>query len=176
MTGALGARVAFAITVTLITLLGGARSFAANPPTPPTPPDSILDLPPGLACEFELRVEIWNNPNRVVREFKDKNGNVVRLLNAGKGNTLRFTNLGSSETLTLRPNGSVEHITLSPDGSQTWMVTGHNVLILFPTDVPAGPSTTLYVGQVVFTVDPNGVFTLQETSGTATDLCAALSQ
>jgi len=29
---------------------------------------------------------------------------------------------------------------------------GHNVLILFPSDVPAGPSTTLYVGRVVFTV------------------------
>jgi hypothetical protein len=48
------------------------------------------------------------------------------------------------------------------------------VLILFPTDVPAGPSTTLYVGRVVFTV-VGDVFTLRSTSGTATDICAALS-
>lgn len=61
------------------------------------------------------------------------------------------------------------------DGSQTVTLTGHNILILFPTDVPAGPSTTLYVGRVVFTVDANGVTTLKSTSGTATDICAAVS-
>ena len=61
------------------------------------------------------------------------------------------------------------------DGSQTVTVTGHNVLILFPSDVPAGPSTTLYVGRVVYTIGTDGVFTLVSTSGTATDICAALS-
>ena len=49
-------------------------------------------------------------------------------------------------------------------------------MFLFPTDIPAGPSTTLYVGRVVFDVNPaTGVFTLKETRGRATDLCAALS-
>ena len=53
---------------------------------------------------------------------------------------------------------------------------GHLVLIMFPSDVPAGPSTTLYVGRVVFDVDnATGVFTLREARGNATDLCAALS-
>jgi hypothetical protein len=66
-------------------------------------------------------------------------------------------------------------ITFNPDGSSTLLITGHNVLILFPTDVPAGPSTTLYVGRVVFTIDSSGVFTVQEVSGTATDICAAVS-
>jgi hypothetical protein len=61
------------------------------------------------------------------------------------------------------------------DGSRTVTLTGHNLLILFPTDVPPGPSTTLYVGRVVFTVDAGGVFTLESTSGRATDICAALS-
>ena len=55
------------------------------------------------------------------------------------------------------------------------MTTGHNVLILFPTDVPAGPSTTLYVGRVVFTVDSDGVFAVTDTNGTSTDICVALS-
>ena len=64
---------------------------------------------------------------------------------------------------------------VNADGSQRVTLTGHNVLILFPSDVPAGPSTTLYVGRVVFTVDVNGIFTLVSTSGTSTDLCAALS-
>jgi len=110
----------------------------------------------------------------VVREFKDENGNVVRLLTAGKGNTLAFTNLSTGETLWLRPNGAVEHVTFGADGLQTWAITGHNVLILFPSDVPAGPSTTQYVGRVVFTVDASGVYRLQSASGTSTDLCALL--
>ena len=57
----------------------------------------------------------------------------------------------------------------------TTVMTGHNILILFPTDIPAGPSTTLYVGRVVFTVDANGVYTLGSTSGRSTDICAALA-
>ena len=86
-----------------------------------------------------------------------------------------FTNLGTGDTLSLKANGSVEKIALHPDGTQTWMTMGHNVLILFPSDVPAGPSTTLYMGRVVFTVDTSGVFTLRSTSGKSMDICAALS-
>jgi hypothetical protein len=41
--------------------------------------------------------------------------------------------------------------------------------------VPAGPTTTLVVGRVVFTIGADGVFTLVSTSGTTTDICAALS-
>ena len=58
---------------------------------------------------------------------------------------------------------------------QTIQATGHNVVIFFPTDIPAGPSTTLYVGRVVYTVDAAGVFTLLSTSGRTTDLCVLLA-
>ncbi len=54
-----------------------------------------------------------------------------RELTAGRGRTLRFVNTASGADF------------------EVAALTGHNVLILFPTDVPAGPSTTLYVGQVV---------------------------
>jgi len=138
--------------------------------------DFVMDLPAGLACEsFDLRIEGNTNPKQVYNEFYDKNGNLVRILSAGKGNSLLFTNLATNATLALAANGSVTQIVPNGDGSQTWMMMGHNVLILFPTDVPAGPSTTLYVGRVVFTVDTSGIFTLQSNSGTAMDICAALS-
>ena len=138
--------------------------------------DAIIDLPAGSACAgFDLRVEIWATPNRVSRQFTDRNGNVVRMLTAGKGNALAFTNLSTAASLAIRPNGSVEHIRSLPDGTQRWDVTGHNVLILFPSDVPAGPSTTIYVGHVTFSVDASGVFTLLRTSGRSSDLCTALS-
>jgi hypothetical protein len=60
------------------------------------------------------------------------------------------------------------------DGSFTEVDTGHTVLILFPSDNPAGPSTTLIAGRLVFTVDVFGVFSVQQASGKVTDICAAL--
>jgi hypothetical protein len=174
MTGPARVRLDYVVTVTLVTLGGSVcQSSAAGPPSPPA---QVIDLPAGLACaDFDLRVETWNNPNRVFKEFTDKNGNVVRLPSAGKGNTLACTNLLTNETLTLKANGSVEHTAINPDGSQTVVDTEHNVVILFPTDVPAGPTTMLYVGRVVFTIDTQSVFTLQSVSGNSTDICTALS-
>jgi hypothetical protein len=115
--------------------------------------------------------------NQVQREFFDRNGNVVRSLSAGKGNVQTFTNMTTGEELTIKTGGSVTHVTNNPDGSQTWTSTGHNVWILFPSDVPAGPTTTLYLGKVVFRIDPPTFFTelLTDASGQKIDICAALS-
>jgi hypothetical protein len=131
-------------------------------------------FPAGIACDFELAVDIAGSDQHE-HTFVDANGNPVRMLSAGVGSQLTFTNLSNDATIALPANGAVTNTVFNADGSQTVTVTGHNVLILFPTDVPAGPSTTLYVGRVVFTVGVDGVFTLQSTSGTATDICAALS-
>jgi hypothetical protein len=130
----------------------------------------------GVACaDFGLGLDLAGGDQRVDRTFVDADGNPVRVLSAGVGFQLTFTNLSNDTTFALPANGAVMQTVFNPDGSQTVTVTGHNLLILFPTDVPAGPSTTLYVGRVVFTVDADGVFTLVSTSGTATDICAALS-
>jgi hypothetical protein len=111
-----------------------------------------------------------------MREFTDKDGNLVRILSAGKGFDLTFTNGDTDKTFELSSNGSVERTTINADDTLTVQSTGHNVLILFPNDVPAGPSTTLYVGSLVYTVDlTTGVFTLQSTSGPTTDICALLT-
>jgi hypothetical protein len=142
---------------------------------------SVSALPPGtyaldagVGCQFPLTLVVNGGP-QVFREFKDKNGNVVRTIEAGKGSTLTFINADTKASLSVRPNGSVSRTTINPDGSSTVVASGHNGLILFPTDVPAGPSTTLYVGRVVYTVDTAGVFTLEGTSGKSTDVCAVLS-
>jgi hypothetical protein len=151
------------LILTLAVVLGSGSLATAD----------TIDLPAGVACEFPLSIEV-SGGNLVMREFEDKNGNTVRLLTAGKGFTLVFTNVDTGATFSLESNGSVTRTTINPDGSQTVTLTGHNVLILFPTDVPAGPSTTLHEGRVVY-VDTSGVFTVQEVSGETTDICAALS-
>ena len=143
-------------------------------PADKLPPASFtIVLPAGTACNFDLQIEGFGG-NRHLKEFTDANGNVVRSLEAGTGSALRFTNLTTGNTFSTKSNGAVSHITFNLDGSSTQKLTGHNLLILFPTDNPPGPSTTLITGRVVFTVDINGVFTVQDVSGKTTDICAAL--
>jgi hypothetical protein len=157
-----------AVILTFTMVLGSGSPATADEP------DTTFTFEAGAACaDFDLLLEIRGIQD--VKKFTDQNGNVVRMLSAGKGSALSFTNLSTGATFSLKSNGSAIHTTVNPDGSSTVTDTGHNVLILFPTDVPAGPSTTLYVGRVVFTIDTNGVFTLQQVSGKTTDICAALS-
>src|SRR4051794_32281805 len=132
----------------------------------------LADLDRGVGCAFALKVV--GTGDRVVRKFTDAAGNPVRELSTGKGFKLTFTNKDTGQRFTLPSNGSVSRKMFNADGSYTEEDSGHNVLILFPSDVPAGPSTTLYVGRVVFTVSLNGVFTLLTTSGRSTDICALL--
>jgi len=152
-----------------------ASAVGTSVPASAADADFSFVLPAGVACAgFDLGV-VGTGDKRIMREFTDRNGNVVRTLAAGKGYTLTFTNRTTGESLTLPASGSVQRTTINSDGTSTVVSTGHNVVIFFPTDIPAGPSTTLYVGQIVYTVDAAGVFTLQSTSGSTTDLCVLLS-
>lgn len=135
----------------------------------------VFTIPAGGACDFELTIEITPSDHYVVKEWTDEIGNPVRMLTAGRGADLEFTNEETDATLSLMGNGSVSHTTLNLDRSSTVSATGHNVLILFPSDFPAGPSTKQYVGRVVYTVDELGTWTLQDVRGRTTDICAALS-
>lgn len=168
-------RAAIALTV-MMSLAGW--SMAADdgfvPINIPGFPGGIL--PAGVACQFPLKIEFRAALHRPAdKTFVDENDNPVRILSVGKGQDLRFTNTISGAELILQGNGSVSKTTFNADGTVTVVTAGHNVISLFPTDVPAGPSTILYVGQVVYTVDSEGIFTLLKVSGKQTDICAELS-
>jgi hypothetical protein len=136
----------------------------------------IQDYPAGLACpDFDLRIEIAGAPHETSKEFYDKNGNLVRFHAAGRGNALTFINLNTGASLPLKMNGYSVTVVYNADGSLRAKSLGHVVLIMFPTDIPAGPSTTLYVGQLVYSVDPAGVWTLESSRGNSTDICAELA-
>jgi hypothetical protein len=128
----------------------------------------------GQACAFPLAVDSTDNPNRVFKEFKDAKGRTVRTISAGRGSTLTFTNLATGAALTLKSNGAVLKKIFNPDDSYTAESTGHNVIILFPTDRPAGPTTTLYTGRVVYSSTATNDFTILSTSGRTRDICAEL--
>jgi hypothetical protein len=132
-------------------------------------------LAAGIGCPFRLAYNIAGEQT-VYKEWKDENGNVVRFLNAGRGTTNTYTNVETGASITLKPSGgSVSRRTVHPDGSATFVGTGFNTIIWFPTDVPAGPATTLYIGRVVFTITPEGNFILDGTSGKQMDICTMLS-
>lgn len=162
----------------LSALAGGALAAPAQPALAADP----LILPVGLGCpDFNLGISSMGG-NLHTQEFVDRNGNIVRIITAGKGVLLTYTNYGSDpdapvagESITFRTDGSVSNKVVNPDGSQTFTATGHNGIIMFPTDVPAGPSATQYVGRAVYTISTEGVWTLVSTSGTATDVCAELA-
>jgi hypothetical protein len=158
----------------LLAIAAGSAALIGTVVQPAAAADDPPDFEPGVACTFGLNLDGVDNRN--VHEFTDVHGNDVQLI-TGLAGPVTFTNVVSGAALTLQARGAAWKIVTSADKkTTTFTATGHFVLILFPTDVPAGPSTTLYVGRVVFTIDnSSGVFTLQETRGTATDLCAALS-
>ena len=142
-------------------------------PVPAFAADFDFVFPAGAACDFELRVT-GTGGSAITREFTDSDGNIVRTLTAGRGVDLTFTNVFTDATVSLKGNGSVISTTLDPDGSSTVRSTGHNVLIMYPTDVPAGPSTTLYVGRVTYDVDAQGTFSITGSSGRTRDICDEL--
>lgn len=164
-------RIRCVLAVMLTAVLGyGIPSIAAD-----DPPDRTDTFQKGLACpSFDLQIEQWFG-KRHNTAFTDKKG-IVRTISAGTGSALKYTNLSTSGTFSSKSNGAVARTTVKLDGSSILEFTGHNVVILFPTDIPAGPSTTLYDGgRVVIAIDVNGNFTLQEESGKKLDICAILT-
>jgi hypothetical protein len=155
-------------------VLGAAIAAMAIPVPAQAAPDFVLVFPAGLACDFELEVSGTGGPT-VTKEFTDRDGNLVRTLTAGRGTALTFRNVSTDATVSLKGNGSVINTNIHADGSSTVQSTGHNVLILFPTDIPAGPTTTLYIGRVTYDVT-GGVFSITGSSGQTRDICAELGQ
>jgi hypothetical protein len=143
------------------------------PPVAAAPEDYDIYLDAGLGCEFALGIDV-SGGHRIIRDFTDDNGNKVRTLTTGKGSDLTFTNDATGDSIALKSNGSVSDTTYNSDGTSTVASIGHNVVILFPTDEPAGPSTKLYVGRLVYTADRDNNFVVQSFSGRTIDICERL--
>jgi hypothetical protein len=109
------------------------------------------------------------------REFTDRNGNTVRLF-AGKSGAVIYTNLETGESVSFQSRGTrLRETTDATTGTVLLEYSGHVGLVLFPTDVPAGPSTTQISGSLVLTTDSSGVTTVQKVQGQQIDICARLA-
>ena len=161
-------------TCMLATAMGFAATAIASPPIPLAPPASPVFFDAGVACEFPVRLDLSGSKLHY-KAFFDKNGDFVRVMIAGKGSKITVTNEDTLASLSLNAYGVSLQETADADGIITDTFTGHILVSMFPSDIPAGPSTTLYVGRLVMTIDSNtGVSTIQSFSGKETDICAAL--
>jgi hypothetical protein len=134
----------------------------------------LTTFEPGSACQFALKVESDGSGTRVNKEPPYGRWGSI---SAGTGSDLRLTNLSNNSSITLQGNGAVTLTRrASENGSVIQTLTGHNIVFLFPTDTPPGPSTTLYIGSVTIRVDSLGNFTVLSSSGRKRDLCAELSR
>ena len=133
-------------------------------------PDWEVTFEAGQVCTFPLVVGGSGEGSQVYKEFYDKDEN-LRTLSAGTGFELTYTNRDSGASFTSPSNGAVASARYSADGSSIQVLTGHNAVFMFPTDVP-GPSATLYTGRVVISIDPGGIWTVVQESGTKLDICA----
>jgi hypothetical protein len=153
------------VVVVLVMVLGVAAAGAANAATIP--------LPAGVGCEFPLTVT-FEGQNVTMHQFATDDG-TAKVLLAGRGNNLTFTNVESGESLFFKSLGYRETTVRNPDGSGTTTSSGTVGLILFPTDSPAGPSTILIKGRLVYDFTADSTFTVRSVSGNVTDICAALT-
>ena len=88
---------------------------------------------------------------------------------------MTLTNMETDAAISLKAYGFSAQITGFDGTIITQTITGHVLVNMLPTDVPAGPSTTLHVGRLVLTTDTvTNVSTIESFSGKSTDICAAL--
>jgi hypothetical protein len=154
--------------LTTAALVSGSNSAVAQK-------EYDIFLPAGTACSFAVGLDVTPG-NQHTKTLVDEDGDPVRTITAGTGDAVTLTNAETGETLQFRSNGAVTQTVYNDDGTQTVTSTGHLILILFPGDEPAGPSTTLIAGRIVYdVVTATQVFTVQSISGSTTDLCALLA-
>lgn len=170
MPATLPGAVPLAVPLALAALLALAPAAAAAPPVPtPLEPFSV-EFAAGEACEFPVRIAGGGGD-----EITRTSHGVVRL--ARRGHELTLTNLAdTSRTVQLRSARSLDREVDHGDGTRTVTVVGSTFIALFPSDLPAGPSSTFYSGRVTYLEDlDTGMFTVLSSRGKARDVCAELS-
>jgi hypothetical protein len=89
--------------------------------------------------------------------------------------TDRLTNVASGKSIVVKISGPGT-FTFHADGSLSADEKGANLVVFFPTDIPAGPHTYVFTGHTILAFDAFGNETLVSTTDQHPfDVCAALS-
>jgi hypothetical protein len=130
-----------------------------------------LDAKKKQGCSFDVTV---TGTGGKITQIVLRDG---RIFTAGKGVLLTWTNATNGNTYTVKTSGSVAKYEVNPDGTVTATYTGHNGFVYFGNDAP-GAGITQYTGTLVLTLESLETFKVESvdaTSGTAVDVCAAIA-
>jgi hypothetical protein len=160
------------VAATALSMLTSSGASASGKPTRAPRLLGSEVFPAGLACSFAVASQTLTNNEFTTTFPADGNGDIVQLVTGYV--VQRFTNPATGKSLSATVSGPGT-IVFHPDGSVTASAEGPSVLILFPGDVPSGPSFVINYGQVVVTITSSGQFIVQKQTGAQFDVCAALS-
>lgn len=164
-------RIIVATALGAVVYLALALPAGANPPAHEPFVNVGGTIPAGVGCAgFAITVTIEVDDQRITTFF-DQAGNPLRQTVTGRL-VLTVTNDSTGESRTYRIGGA-SHLSFGADGSLTITLTGNSLVVLFPNDVPPGPSTTQGSGRAVIRID--ALFTLVSRTGSVEDVCAALA-
>ncbi|HEX5829183.1 MAG TPA: hypothetical protein VFY23_16775 [Candidatus Limnocylindrales bacterium] len=152
-----------------------ALLLALSVVAPAAAADDPFVFPAGMACEFALGYSGTDAMPNVSRTFYGDDETMAWSLDTGRGGTATLYNMDTDAMLTIGTTGARARTVYHPDGSSTSELTGGWILIMFPTDDPAGPDTTQVLGRITYDTSAGGVTTLKSVSGRQLDICAALS-
>lgn len=158
-------RLSLVVLVTALTLLAAFAPALAD--------DDITVFPAGFACEFSLQSDTsqFEQTDRVI---SNPRGDVVHGIYYGYGD-ITFTNLSTGKSIVKNLGGAVLHDRYYNDGTILSTMTGEFMIVLYPTDTPAGPSTRIYNGRMNYRTDVDGNWIVLNFRGTSFDVCAALT-
>ncbi|HEV8192192.1 MAG TPA: hypothetical protein VGP82_12040 [Ktedonobacterales bacterium] len=160
------------VAAMVLSVLSSSPASANGKPTRAPRLLGSEEFPAGLACSFAVASQTLTNNEFTTTFPAEANGDVVQLVTGYV--VQRFTNLATGKSLSATLSGPGT-IVFHPDGSVTASAEGPSVLILFPGDIPSGPSLVINYGQYVVNITPSGQFIVQKRTGTQFDVCAALS-
>ena len=155
----------------VLPVLSSSPASASGKPTRAPRLLGSEDFLAGLACRFEVTSQTVTNNEFTTTFPAEASGDVVQLVTGYV--VQRFTNLATGKSLSATLSGPGT-IVVHPDGSVTANAEGLSVLILFPGDIPSGPSFVINYGQYVVNITPSGQFIVQKQTGAQFDVCAAL--
>jgi len=138
--------------------------------------DLHIDLKAGLACPgFPVHVDLTGSQTRT-KTFTNKAGKTVRTIESGNGYVRTYINSDTGKKVVFPSKHFTADTTFDKNGLGTVVSTGRFGIIMFPTDVPAGPSTTEYKGRVVYKITPTSDITIKNVQAKTIDVCAMLAK
>jgi hypothetical protein len=157
-----------------LTLVSASLSLGSLQASAQATPDFTVPFEAGVACSFPLTIE-GTNAKGISTEYTDKDGNLNVWL-TGKGYAFRYTNTTTGKSTTTKSQPAAQHTITYPDGSQRITTYGASLIVMFPTDIPAGPTTKYYNGVTDMTITAQGVGTLIDEDAYGIDICHVLSR